>query len=64
VRSLVGTLTEVGRGKASPTILAELLESPARHLAGPTAPPQGLYLVKVFYGDAAFSSQLSAFSQD
>jgi len=49
VRSLVGTLAEVGRGKAPPTILGELLESHARHLAGPTAPPQGLYLVEVFY---------------
>jgi tRNA pseudouridine38-40 synthase len=49
VRSLVGTMAEVGRGKAPATILAELLESGARHLAGPTAPPQGLYLVEVFY---------------
>jgi tRNA pseudouridine38-40 synthase len=49
VRSLVGTLVEVGRGKTPPTILAELLTSRARHLAGPTAPPQGLYLVEVFY---------------
>jgi tRNA pseudouridine38-40 synthase len=64
VRSLVGTMAEVGRGKAPATVLAELLESGARHLAGPTAPPQGLYLVEVFYEDEAFSSQLSAFSKD
>lgn len=51
VRSMVGTMVEVGRGKAPPTILAELLTSGARHLAGPTAPPQGLYLVEVFYGE-------------
>ncbi len=51
VRSLVGTMAEVGRGKAPPAILAELLASRARHLAGPTAPPQGLYLVEVFYGE-------------
>jgi tRNA pseudouridine38-40 synthase len=49
VRSLVGTMAEVGRGKAPATILTELLESGARHLAGPTAPPPGLYLVEVFY---------------
>jgi tRNA pseudouridine38-40 synthase len=49
VRSLVGTMAAAGRGKAPPMILAELLESGARHLAGPTAPPQGLYLVEVFY---------------
>ena len=51
VRSLVGTMAEVGRGKAPPTRLAELLTSGARHLAGPTAPPQGLYLVEVVYGE-------------
>jgi tRNA pseudouridine38-40 synthase len=51
VRSLVGTMAAVGRGKAPPLILAELLTSGARHLAGPTAPPQGLYLVEVFYGE-------------
>jgi tRNA pseudouridine38-40 synthase len=51
VRSLVGTMVEVGRGKAPPTRLVELLASRARHLAGPTAPPQGLYLVEVFYED-------------
>jgi tRNA pseudouridine38-40 synthase len=49
VRGLVGTMVEVGRSKAPPTILAELLQNHARHLAGPTAPPQGLYLVEVFY---------------
>jgi tRNA pseudouridine38-40 synthase len=51
VRSLVGTMAEVGQGKAPPARLAELLASRARHLAGPTAPPQGLYLVEVFYGE-------------
>jgi tRNA pseudouridine38-40 synthase len=51
VRSLVGTMVEAGRGKAPPTILAKLLQNHARHLAGPTAPPQGLYLVEVFYGE-------------
>jgi tRNA pseudouridine38-40 synthase len=51
VRSLVGTMVEVGRGKAPPTRLPELLASGDRRLAGPTAPPQGLYLVEVFYGE-------------
>jgi tRNA pseudouridine38-40 synthase len=49
VRSLVGSMVEVGRGKASGDRLATLLKSRARHQAGPTAPPQGLYLVEVFY---------------
>ncbi len=49
VRSLVGTMVEVGQGKAEPSLLAELLKSGERRLAGPTAPPQGLYLVEVEY---------------
>jgi len=49
VRSLVGTMAAVGRRKVPPARLGELLASGARHLAGPTAPPQGLYLVEVFY---------------
>jgi tRNA pseudouridine38-40 synthase len=55
VRSLVGTMVEVGKGKAPATKLAELLGSGARYLAGPTAPPQGLYLVEVFYEKMALS---------
>jgi tRNA pseudouridine38-40 synthase len=50
VRSLVGTLVEIGKGKAPPELLEELLHSRDRHRAGPTAPPQGLYLVEVMYG--------------
>jgi tRNA pseudouridine38-40 synthase len=49
VRSLVGTLVEIGRGKRSPGDLAALLQSGDRRRVGPTAPPQGLYLVEVRY---------------
>ncbi len=49
VRSLVGTMVEIGKGKAAPELLTELLTSGKRRLAGPTAPPQGLYLVEVVY---------------
>lgn len=49
VRSLVGTMVEVGRGKRPPEDLAELLRTGERHRAGPTAPPQGLFLVEVVY---------------
>ena len=49
VRSLVGTLVAVGQGKAAPDLLGDLLRNQGRHLAGPTAPPQGLFLVKVVY---------------
>jgi len=49
VRSLVGTMVEIGKGKAAPELLAELLKSGERRRAGPTAPGRGLYLVKVEY---------------
>jgi tRNA pseudouridine38-40 synthase len=49
VRSLVGTMAAVGQGKAAPSLLGDLLRTRERHLAGPTAPPQGLFLVAVEY---------------
>jgi tRNA pseudouridine38-40 synthase len=49
VRSLVGTLVEIGKGKYPPEYLGEVIEKRDRRLAGPTAPPQGLFLVKVEY---------------
>jgi tRNA pseudouridine38-40 synthase len=51
VRNLVGTLLEVGRGKMAPERVVEILEAGDRKLAGPTAPPQGLCLERVVYGD-------------
>ncbi len=49
VRNIVGTLIEVGRGERSPAEFAELLQGQDRTRAGPTAPPQGLFLVEVKY---------------
>lgn len=49
VRNIVGTLIEVGRGERPPAIFAELLRLRDRTHAGPTAPPQGLFLVEVKY---------------
>ncbi|WP_163999815.1 tRNA pseudouridine(38-40) synthase TruA [Pyxidicoccus caerfyrddinensis] len=51
VRNLVGTLVEVGKGKRPEAWVAEVLASRNRKRAGPTAPPQGLVLEEVFYGD-------------
>ncbi len=50
VRTIVGTLIEVGTGKRAPEELKALLDSRDRALAGPSAPPQGLCLLKVRYG--------------
>lgn len=49
VRSLVGTLLRVGQGKISSDDFKEILESRTRNKHVITAPPQGLYLEKVFY---------------
>jgi tRNA pseudouridine38-40 synthase len=49
VRTLVGTLVEVGRGRRDPSSMGALLESRDRAAAGPTAPAHGLTLVRVDY---------------
>ena len=49
VRNIVGTLVQVGRGERASASFRELLEAKDRTLAGPTAPPHGLFLVEVKY---------------
>ena len=49
VRSMVGSLVQVGDGKWSAADLAAALESRDRARCGPVAPPEGLYLVRVDY---------------
>ena len=49
VRSIVGTLIEVGRGKLEPSDMLRILEARDRRRAGPTAPAQGLCLTGVEY---------------
>lgn len=49
VRIMVGTLVEIGSGRKSIDTVKEALEQGERKKAGHTAPPQGLFLDKVFY---------------
>jgi tRNA pseudouridine38-40 synthase len=49
VRILTGTLLYVAQGKISPQDIPEILQSKDRTKAGPTVPPNGLFLNKVFY---------------
>lgn len=49
VRIMVGTLLEVGRGFWAPEKVEEILLAKDRKQAGPTAPPEGLCLMKVDY---------------
>lgn len=49
VRNMVGTLKLVGEGKWAPRDVAAALAEKNRAAAGPTAPPDGLYLTRVRY---------------
>ena len=49
VRTIVGTLVEVGKGARDIGWPAEVLAAHDRRQAGQTAPPQGLFLVRVEY---------------
>lgn len=49
VRNMVGTLKRVGDGSWHPEKVKEILEARNRNLAGPTAPPWGLYLTEIRY---------------
>lgn len=49
VRNIVGSLVEVGRGKYQPDWIEHVIAQRDRALAGPTAPPHGLFLLRVDY---------------
>ncbi len=49
VRIMTGTLLEVGYGNIEPAAMKDIIEACDRQKAGPTAPPQGLCLMKVDY---------------
>jgi tRNA pseudouridine38-40 synthase len=49
VRSMVGSLVEVGRGRESVSWIADILKAADRTACGPVAPADGLYLAAVSY---------------
>ena len=49
VRSMTGSLVEVGLGRWSPSDLKAVLDAKDRKACGPVAPSDGLYLVEVRY---------------
>jgi tRNA pseudouridine38-40 synthase len=49
VRNLVGTFVDVGRSRTPAETIPAILAARSRSAAGPTAPPQGLFLVEVEY---------------
>jgi tRNA pseudouridine38-40 synthase len=49
VRSVAGSLAQVGEGRWTPADMKRALEARDRSACGPVAPPDGLYLVRVDY---------------
>jgi len=49
VRNITGTLVDIGRGYLAEGSMNKILKSRDRKQAGPTAPPQGLFLEEVKY---------------
>lgn len=47
VRNIVGTLVEIGRGRFPKGSMKKILDAKDRKIAGPCAPPRGLFLLKV-----------------
>ena len=51
VRAMVGTVVYAAEGKLSPEDIPAILASGNRTLAGPTVPPGGLYMTKLWYDE-------------
>ena len=57
-RAMVGTMVYASYGKLQPEEIPTLLERGDRRLTGPTMPPQGLYLNRIWY-DGAVGKMMS-----
>ncbi|MCR5576549.1 MAG: tRNA pseudouridine(38-40) synthase TruA [Oscillospiraceae bacterium] len=63
-RAIVGTLVYASYGKLEPDQIPALLEKGDRRLTGPTMPPQGLYLNRVWYDGAVGEMMNSVESEE
>ena len=57
VRAITGTVLYAAEGKLSPEDIPAILASGNRTLAGPTVPPGGLYLTKLWYEDGRLNDE-------
>jgi tRNA pseudouridine38-40 synthase len=57
VRAITGTLVQVGRGHWPESQVEEVLNAMDRRLAGPTAPPEGLFLMRATYQELGDRNQ-------
>ncbi len=57
VRTIAGTLLDVGRGRLQPEQVDVALRSTLREDAGVTAPAEGLYLLRVLYNEPVFAGR-------
>lgn len=57
VRRMTGVLVDVGRGNMAPEMVQALFKGENDMPAKLTAPPSGLFLDRVYYGDEAFNLQ-------
>ncbi|MDB5274093.1 MAG: pseudouridine synthase [Chitinophagaceae bacterium] len=58
VRTLVGSMLEVGIGKKEPYWIKEILEAKDRKAAGRAVDPEGLFLTKVVYPSSVLGTQI------
>ncbi|MCO5171110.1 MAG: tRNA pseudouridine(38-40) synthase TruA [Planctomycetes bacterium] len=56
VRTIAGTLVQVGKGRRAPESVDAILATRDRRQAGPAAPARGLFLMRVFYEDASLGT--------
>jgi tRNA pseudouridine38-40 synthase len=49
VRTIAGTLLEIGQQRIRPEQIEGIFEAKDRRLAGPSLPPRGLHLIEVEY---------------